>query len=193
MLIVIVPVHAQGSGGTHYDYETTNNVPTIDGKWTSTTEWTDGKRENVGTSAIFYDEWDIATNVYENIIIETQDNTNDAGDYVQVCFDGTNNLGSAPQTDDFLLNFTGHATCTWYQGTGSTWAAIATPGSSDFAWSQTLGTSPVYTAQHYMTELTVNKQGFAALGMQFNMRIAVYDDTLRRLRTPIVSSRQHRR
>ncbi len=173
-LIVVVPAHAQGSGGTHIDYET-SNAPTIDGHWTSGSEWTDGKRENVGSNAIFYDEWSYVSTVNENIIIETMDNTNDPGDYFQICFDGTNNLGSAPQTDDFMINITGHTTCTWYQGTGSTWAAIATPGSSDFAWSQSLGTSPVYTAQHYMLELTVNKQGFAALGMQFNMRIAVYD------------------
>jgi hypothetical protein len=185
MLCLLAPlaavgiVQAQASGGTHVDYET-SNAPTIDGKWTSGTEWTDGKRENIGSSAIFYDMWTYGTTVNENIIIETLDNTNDAGDYVQICFDGANNLGSSPQTDDFLVNVTGHSTCTWYEGTGSTWSAIATPDSSIFSFAQTLGTSPVYgTTQHYMTEFSFNKQGVvngqSFLAIQFNMRIAVYD------------------
>ena len=159
----VKPVHAQAAGGLHdYNYET-SNPPTIDGKWTTSSEWTDGHRENVGANAIFYDVWPgdlinpsaVPVNYY--LLVETVQGTASSGDFWQICFDSDNDVGSAPGPDDFAVNITAHATVTWYQGTGSGWTAISTPPSSTFQWANSLNTSPVYPNQHWILEMMVQK------------------------------------
>ena len=187
-LTAVTPARAQASGGTHTNCEVTSNpVPTIDGQWTTSTEWVEGSRQTLGTgqNAAFYDLWNMVMgsstySVYYNLIAETLDNTNDPGDYWQICFNTQNDPASTPQSDDFLVNITGHTTCTWYQGTGSGWTAISAPPSSTFSWVEGLHTSPVYTNQHYILEIAVTKTDSfggqtSILGQYFNIRVAVYD------------------
>ncbi|MGD0451012.1 MAG: hypothetical protein ABSA79_08185 [Candidatus Bathyarchaeia archaeon] len=88
--------------------------------------------------------------------------------------------GTAPQLDDFLINITGHTTATWYEGTGSGWAAISTPPATTFSWNETLSTSPVYSTPHYILEVHIIKTDPAGsqtgiMGAEFWMRVAAYD------------------
>jgi hypothetical protein len=112
--------------------------------------------------------------------METNDSTNDPGDYWQICLDGSMDGGSAPLADDFLINITGHTTATWYEGTGSGWAVISTPSATTFSWNETLSTSPVYSTPHYILEVHIIKTDPAGsqtgiMGAEFWMRVAVND------------------
>jgi len=101
-----------------------------------------------------------STSVFENILVETSDATDDAGDYFEICFDGTPNSGTAPQTDDFRVVITGHgatATIQWYVGTGTAWATTT----ASVTWAQSLSTSPKISAPHYILEMQIDKQGTA--------------------------------
>jgi len=161
---------------SHMSYPLSNAV-TNDGKWTSTTEWTDGLPTNFGVNAAFRDKYAVVSSdsgfaVNQYIMIETWDNTNNAGDYAQVCIDGDGLSGSAPQTDDYMINITGHTTATWFKGTGSGWATTAAPAS--FAWSNSSSSSPTTSANHYVYEINFDKMEIGA-GIEPGMRIAVND------------------
>jgi hypothetical protein len=175
------------TGYSHTCYAVQNAV-TIDGKWTASTEWTDGLATSFGTTASFRDKWQMdsgasTTTVYEYILIETTDNTNDASDYYQICFDGSADGGTAPQTDDFRVDITGHgstATMTWYKGTGSGWSTITAPSTAVFQYAEALDTSPTTSTSHYMLEIKMEKTSTTLGGSQivsatFCMRVAVND------------------
>lgn len=175
-------VAAYNDAYTHTCYNS-GTLPTIDGKYIANEEWAASKSETFGTNGIWRDFWASSGGVFENILIETADNTNDAGDYWQICFDGSADSGTAPQEDDFRVDIVGHGesqTVTWYKGTGTGWTAIASPPATDFICAQSLDVSPLISTQHYILEMSVNKQstalgGSQILGMQFAMRIAYYD------------------
>ncbi|MCW4001209.1 MAG: hypothetical protein NWE93_13325 [Candidatus Bathyarchaeota archaeon] len=142
----------------------------------------------MGTQANFKDKYVMVSSdpitVSENIMVESIDTTNDAGDYWSLCFDGNSatdatapNGGAAPQADDIRLDIMGHgatATATWYKGTGTGWAVMAAPASSIASWAETLSTSPTSTTAHYILELTLIKQTLG-LPPQFALRVAIYD------------------
>lgn len=167
---------------THTDYMA-STAPTINGQYIANEEWAPSKSETFGVNGIWRDEWVIGESVFENILIETADNTDDAGDYWQICFDGSANGGTAPQEDDFRVDIVGHgasATVTWYKGTGTGWTAIASPPAAVFTYAQSFSVSPLISTQHYILEMSIDKQstalgGSQILGQQFAMRIAYYD------------------
>jgi hypothetical protein len=74
-----------------------------------------------------------AGDIIEFALIELYtDNTNDSGDFFQYCLDVGANGGSAPQTDDILINYTGHNQLTLYKGTGTGWAPWTAPASAAY-------------------------------------------------------------
>lgn len=162
------------------------SVPTYDGMVSPADEqndtfhdwlysgWT--KTNNVfGVKVAFTDS------IYETWKIEFfTDTTNDAGDYFQLCYDGTANGGAAPQTDDVRIDWVGHnvAGRAVYLGTGSGWAATTNytfPGDIDI--NSTLSASPRSATPHWIIEIKVNK--WAAAGVYMNqdtwVRVAAYD------------------
>jgi len=66
------------------------NAVTLDGKWTTGIEWEEGYLTNFGTNVSFKNKGEIISytppDVWEYIIVESLDNTDDAGDYWQICF-----------------------------------------------------------------------------------------------------------
>ena len=62
------------------------------------------------TNANFTDEWYLAASIpnviYYYLLIETMDNSNETGDFVQICFNGGMTADSAPSSTDFAINFT---------------------------------------------------------------------------------------
>jgi len=179
LLMLSGTVYAAYAGYSHICHNGTDI--TVDGQWTTSSEWNDGEPTWFGNqiNINFRDKYAVVSDgttfsVYEDIIVESNDATNDIGDYFQVCFDGNFDGGSAPQTDDFMLNYTGHTTASWYQGTGSGWAAIAAPG--NVAVAQQLIATPTSSTPHYVLEMRITKTSTPlALGQEFGMRLAFYD------------------
>jgi hypothetical protein len=154
---------------------------TIDGKWTTTTEWTDAMpAPGVPSSISFREGWVMATDIIEYVLIEFYtDNTNNAGDFFQYCLDVGANGGSAPQTDDILINYTGHSQLTLYKGTGTGWAPWTAPASAAVSAANTIATSPTSSTAHWIFELTMDRSdsNFDTSGVGYApmLRVAAYD------------------
>jgi len=183
ILLTSKPINAQEVGFSHNCYQTSSTtLPTINGQWGS--EWTSGLSTTFGTNANFTDEWYLASSspnvVYYYLIIETMDNSNETGDFVQVFFDGSMTSDSAPSSTDFAVNFTSNAICTWYQGNGAGWTQITTPSLSVFQWSESFSSSPTYSTPHLILEMSLLKTstelgGSQIIGPEFWMLLQTYD------------------
>ncbi len=177
------PVNAQEAGYSHICYQTSSTtLPTIDGQWGS--EWNSGLQTTFGTNTNFTDEWYLASSspsvVYYYLLIETMDNSNETGDFVQICFNGGMTADSAPSSTDFAINFTSNAVCTWYRGNGVGWTQIATPSLSVFEWSESFSPSPTNSAPHLILEIILLKTstdlgGSQIIGSEFWMLLQTYD------------------
>lgn len=177
------PVNAQEAGYSHICYRTSSTtLPTINGQWGS--EWTSGLQTTFGTNSNFTDEWYLAASnpsvVYYYLLIETLDNSNNTGDFVQICFNGGMTADSGPSSTDFAINFTSNAVCTWYQGNGVGWTQIATPSLSVFQWSESFSSSPTYGTPHLILEMSLLKTstelgGSQIIGPEFWMLLQTYD------------------
>jgi hypothetical protein len=156
---------------------------TYDGKWTNNAEWDDAATSNIGSggtnTGIFRDKYTLIMDpfvVYDNYLIEAfTDTTNDAGDYIQICYCTTETGSAAPQTTDFRIDYVGHgatATKTTYKGTGTAWAASAL---SDVTVAQLMSISKLNgNIPHWTTEVRIDKSGN---GGQMNnyIMVAFYD------------------
>jgi hypothetical protein len=179
LLVNALVVNAAQAGYDFMIYPLQNTV-TFDGKWTNTAEWTDGAPANppISANANFRGKWgpyvDSST-VPQYFLVEIlNDNTNDANDYWQICIDSDQSGGTAPGSGDLRIDIVGHSNVTFYQGTGTAWGAMATPGSSDFQWKDSISASPTSSTPHWILEIMVNKPALG-IGILFNGRIAVYD------------------
>jgi hypothetical protein len=159
------------------------NAITIDGRWTSGTamaEWIDAATPaGIPASFTFRDKYSVsftggALKVFENSLVEFfTDTTNDAGDYVQICYDNNATGAAAPKPGDLRIDIIGHSgTVVTYNGTGTGWAPVNI--SSSIVMAQTLSTSPLSSTAHWITEFQIEKQG-VSLQMVNAIRIAVYD------------------
>ena len=178
LLINTASVNAAATGYDYMIYPFQNPV-TFDGKWTSTTEWTDGGPASppISANANFRGKWGPydPSSVPQYFVVEIlNDNTNDANDYWQFCFDADQSGGAAPGASDLRIDIAGHNNVTFYQGTGTAWTPMATPSSADFQWSNSISDSPTSSTPHWILEIMVNKLA-VGLGITFNGRIAVYD------------------
>ncbi|MCW4002835.1 MAG: hypothetical protein NWE95_02855 [Candidatus Bathyarchaeota archaeon] len=180
LLTLAGTVNAVQAGYTHTCYSQTNAV-TVDGAWTSPTEWVDAQSTSFGTNAAFRTKYEFQMEgssflIYLAILVESTDATNDAGDYLQICFDGSTEMiydgGTAPQTNDWKLEIMGHGTPTWYKGTGTGWVAATAPSTVQI--NSTLASSPTIATNHYIYEIRFEKQA-VGVPAQFAMRVAVND------------------
>jgi len=159
-----------------YPIQTTK---TWDGKWTSATEWVDAMPSNFGSNAAFRQGYEFtmvgdAFQVLEDIIIETWDNTNDAGDFYQIGVDTAfPSTDTTPKATQYMINVTGHgssAVLTWFKGDGTNWVATAAP--TTFKFSENSTTSPTTAATHYCLELQFDKTFTTP---EIGLYIAYYD------------------
>ena len=154
---------------------------TVDGKWTNAQEWTDAMTApGAPSSLLFREGWTFPGDIIEYVLIEFYtDNTNDPGDFFQYCLDVGSNGGSAPQSDDILINYTGHSQLRLYKGNGTGWAPWTPPASAAVAAANTMTGSQMYAPAHWIFELTMDRsdsnfdisgQGYAQM-----LRVAAYD------------------
>ncbi len=149
---------------------------TIDGMWTTPDEWYDGPYMSMSNNASFTYNMDFTTYSIEWLIENFNDNTDDAGDYWQICLDPDNSGGAAPQAGDFKIEIKGHATLKIYQGTGSGWTEIA--GANELSWANTRSASSWNSASHWILEITDPDKTTGTIvtpAPNNGMRIAAYD------------------
>jgi hypothetical protein len=154
---------------------------TVDGKWTSSTEWTDAMTApSLPSSLLFREGWTFPGDIIEYVLIEFYtDKTNDPGDFFQYCMDVAVNGGSAPQSDDILINYTGHNQLRLYKGNGTGWAPWTPPSSAAVAAANTMTGSQMYAPAHWIFELTMDRSDsnfdISAGGYVAGIRVAAYD------------------
>jgi hypothetical protein len=147
-------------------------IPMIDGTYIVDDDWIASGKEEFGDGAAFHDQWIMDPNIY-CLIVEVTDNTDDAGDKLTICFDGTFDGGATepdggpnPTEYDKKLEVTGHggsATVQWFVGDGSGWVA-ATASDSLMDLAQSLTTTPTIEPDHYVYEMIIDFHGDTSLG-----------------------------
>jgi|WetSurMetagenome_2_1015567.scaffolds.fasta_scaffold21923_2 hypothetical protein len=155
------------------------NPTVIDGKWTTTNEWTDTGHTFMTGNATgkFAYKADINSGTYATIFIIEMlgDNTNNTGDYVQLCLDNDNTATTAPTSTCYMVQIDGNRNLTLYQGTGSGWTAVSR---SELTWAETLGTSMWSSTPHWIIEIQDSSKidGIIQTGQPPNgLRVAAYD------------------
>jgi hypothetical protein len=103
LIVSIGTASAYKAGFEHIAYATVNPV-TTDGRWTTTTEWSDTEQTMVSppSMALFRDKWtlvfgDAMSITTYNLIEVLDDTTTDSGDYVVVCIDSLMDGGTHPK------------------------------------------------------------------------------------------------
>lgn len=156
--------------------------PSIDGVWTPANEWTDGEQTWIGTDVVFVSTYSIVSmdpiTVTSNFIIEfLTDDTDDAGDYFQMCIDGFLEGGATPQTGDFKIEVVGHGDVAVYEGDGSGWVAV-TPDVGGITFAESISDSPTSATPHWIIEITIVKTGTVpSMDAYWAFRLAVYDES----------------
>lgn len=137
IMLTCLPVGVTGHIGSPVTVPLLKQPVTVDGKWTSTIEWTDAQEiqmsvaqgDGVGYFRIKHD----ATYLYilaeslTDVALEFNHATNiNHGDLFQVWLDTSHNEGTSPQKDDYKLtanwvNET-YTELWWKQGDGNAWA-----------------------------------------------------------------------
>jgi hypothetical protein len=112
--------------------------------WTLTNSTYRVKWAEAGAN-LWYDQW-----LFEII----SDNTNDTGDFIQICYDSSLDGGAAPQTDDYLVNYTGHKTVNVYVGTGTGWA----PATIDVVVAGKISASSWSATPHWIIEISIQNE-----------------------------------
>ena len=159
---------------THTNY-LSSTIPTIDGTYAQGDEYLASGTQTFGANGIFRDEW-VMTPTTANLLIETADGTDDAGDQWVICFDSTEaggatqpDGGAAPKVNDFKVVVTGHgasATVQWFKGTGTAWAAATAPSAAIANIAQSLAAyTPKIGTPHYVLEMQIDKTDTTAFGM----------------------------
>jgi hypothetical protein len=174
LIISAVPAKATSSSSYVFTEYYSGAAVTIDGKWTDPDEWHDVTTQYMGTpqAGLFEYKMDI-TDYSMTWLLEFADSTNDAGDKWQICIDGGDDGGSAPNANDVKLEITGHTTLATYAGSGTAWTASAWTAE----WKDSLTTSPHDPANHYVLEVKFSKSqwDWGASPPPHGVRIAMYD------------------
>jgi hypothetical protein len=157
MLCSMLPLGIVFAGNAAYsitEYGGTNAV-TVDGRWTTATEWTDAPHTwmsgNTTNSGKFAYKMDFNTYQLSWCIEFLTDTTNNAGDYWKICLDDSNTGGALPQVGDYMIEITGHTTIKAYQGTGTGWAQLSS--AAEITWSNTIATSMWSSTPHWILEV----------------------------------------
>jgi hypothetical protein len=168
---------ATASGYTRTDWYL-QVTKTIDGIWTTTGEWTDGEPTVINQNLTFRSVWENPSDVYTNFVVEFfSDNTTDAGDYWEMCFDFNNgggaNLGGSGRY--YRVYIEGHNNLTVYQGGASGWTELSS-AKSDIQWANAISASPNSSIPHWILEMRILKSaGTNMIDATFGLRVAAYD------------------
>ena len=152
----------------------TQVIPTIDGKWTTNDEWTDGEFTWIGNNVAFTSTWDMGDDVMTRWIVEfLTDDTDDSGDFWRFCIDGDQ---SGTDGNVRMFEITGHTELIWYLKIGtSDWTEQALD-SSEIEWANTISASPTSDTPHWILEFQIPKNnGQITMDILWNLLLQVND------------------
>ncbi len=179
--LMLVGIANAGNAAYFISEYQTGSASTIDGKWTSPSEWTDSPHTFMtgnGTGKFAYKIVDFTSYTIQWIVEMLNDNTNNTGDYFQVSFDDANSGGSAPSAGDFMLEVDGHTSLKVYSGTGTGWALVSVPA-GEITWANTNSTSMWSSTPHWILEIqdSDKTQGVVTIpdAPPTGMRVAAFD------------------
>ena len=154
---------------------------TLDGNWEEL-EWEEGWLEwmDPGVSyARFCYKADRLNDYAVEILVDSIDTTDDAGDIWQICI-GVPLGGDAPQVGHNKIEIVGHETLTVYEGDGVEWVQI---GSLAVTWADSLATDNPAPCdyEHWCVEMIIDKTSIGSAAWNgappFDLRVAMYDET----------------
>jgi hypothetical protein len=176
-LLLAIPANAGNAAYPMTEYQWIA-AATIDGMWTTADEWNDGPVMTMSNNASFTYNMDFTTYAIEWLVEIFTDNTNNTGDYWQICLDPDNSGGATPQTGDFKIEIQGHTTLKVYQGTGTGWTEIT--GANELTWANTISPSTWNSTPHWILEITDPDKTTGTIQTPAptnGMRVAAYDAT----------------
>jgi hypothetical protein len=179
-LLMITTVGTVMAGNPDYSIiEYTGGVTpaTVDGEWTTTDEWDDALTVPISDNAIFRYYADITIYSCEFLVEIFDDNTTDAEDYWQFCFDDGNLGGSAPQSSQYRIDIIGHTDVIIYTGDGSSWVeSSSTPSDIALTWADSISASPLNSEPHWILEFTfIKTTALIPSSPPTGLRVAFYD------------------
>jgi hypothetical protein len=120
----ITPVNSYQEGYVSTNFQALT-TPVTDGKWTTDEEWNDAATPpNLPATFHWRQKWTWPDGIIQHFLIEFfTDNTNNTGDYFQLCMDRTAAGGAAPHSNCIRIDWVGHnpSGLTIYQGNGTHW------------------------------------------------------------------------
>jgi len=153
----------------------------IDGEWTTDDEWTlKGENTAIDMNVTFKSVWEMVSMdpvfiIEESFLVEFfTDNSNDTGDYWEMCINGDRSDDATPQAGDFRIFIEGHTNLTVYEGNGVDWTKITTPASIE--WADSISDSPTNSTPHWILEIKFEK-GDVGAAEYWDFRLAAYDET----------------
>jgi hypothetical protein len=181
-------VSAYNADYTHILYQS-DTVPVIDGTYIVDADWMSSGKQEFGDGAAFHDQWVMDPNLL-CLIVEVTDNTDDTGDKLTICLDGTLDGGATepdggpnPTEYDKKLEVTGHggsATVQWFVGDGSGWVVSSVDDSAFLEFAQDLVSTPTIEAEHYVYEMNILKMdtsfGSPLIGYTWAEFVSYYDE-----------------
>ena len=179
-LLLLTTVGTVMAGNWDYsiiEYTGGITLATVDGVWTTDDEWDDALTVPISDTAIFRYYAEITVYNCEFLVEIFNDDTDDAEDYWQFCFDDMNTGGTAPQTGDYRVDIVGHTDVIIYTGDGESWVeSTLTPSDVGLTWANSISASPIDSTPHWILEFTFNKL-VAMIPTQppSGLRVAVYD------------------
>ena len=179
-LLLLTTVGTVMAGNWDYsiiEYTGGITLATVDGEWTTEDEWEDALTVPISDTAIFRYYAEITIYSCEFLVEIFNDNTTDAEDYWQFCFDDTENGGTAPQYGDYRVDIVGHTDVIIYTGDGESWVQTTdTPDNVGLTWANSLSASPLDSNPHWILEFTFIKTvAMIPSAPPSGLRVAVYD------------------
>ena len=179
-LVFLITIGTTSAGNPDYsiiEYTGGITLATIDGVWTTPDEWNDALTVPISDNATFWYYAEITTYSCEFLVEIYSDNTTDAEDYWQFCFDDQNSGGTAPSAGDYRVDIIGHTDVVIYEGDGSGWVQTAlTPADIAFTWADSLSDSPTDSNPHWILEVSFTKTvALIPNAPPTGLRVAVYD------------------
>ena len=157
-------------------------LATVDGVWTDTEEWRDALLVNVTEEFRFWYHAEITAYICEFCVEVFDDDTDDAGDYWEFCFDDDNSSATAPTVNCTKITIDGHTDLTMYRGNGQGWDEITPDTNDQLTWADEITTSFINESDHWILEFTFMKtQSILPTAPPSGCSVAAYDADTQKL------------
>ena len=180
LLLITLGIAKAADPDTEYqiiEYTGGITMAIVDGEWTDDEEWMDACWVEVNDDFDFLYYAEITAFSCEFCVELFSDDTDDAEDYWEFCFDDSNTGGDAPDVGDYRVFIEGHTTMTVYEGNGQGWDEI-TQQEGEITWADSIGSSPLESEDHWILEFTFLKTSGNAMipnAPPTGLRVAAYD------------------